>query len=461
MKSLAHDRRLQGYALLAGAPALALAGFLLATAPWPLALRIALAAVVGMAWWRLSALLRERALRPWQTLSNLLAALREGDYSFRARDPGGEDALHAAMSELNGLAEQFHQQRLGALEASALLRTVMAEMDVALLAFDGEDRLRLLNRAGEALLGWPREQALGETAEALGLASALDGPVGTSATVTLPGRRGRWEVRRNVFRQAGQPHRLLVLSDLTRPLREEEQQAWHRIIRVLSHEINNSLAPIQSLAGSLATQLRQDPPPPDLGEDLSLGLGIIEKRSEALQRFLGAYARLAKLPRPQLRPLDFGPWVRRVAKLETRLTVHLEPGPDLILEADGDQLDQLLINLLRNAVDAVQKTGGAVTLRWQINPSRLDLEVLDEGPGLANPSNLFVPFFTTKPEGSGIGLVLSRQIAEAHGGTLTLANREDRRGARATLTLPRLENGSEPTAASASDGGVAASLRDS
>jgi nitrogen fixation/metabolism regulation signal transduction histidine kinase len=437
MKPLAHDRQLQALSLAAGAPALLLAVILLATSPWPWPIRIALALAAGAAWWRVSALLRERALRPWQTLSNLLAALREGDYSFRAGDTGRGDALGQAMAELNDLAEQFRQQRLGAHEATALLRTVMGEMDVALFAFDASDRLCLLNRAGEALLDQPQDRALGESAEALGLAEALDGEAGVKAVVSFPDRPGRWEVRRSTFRQAGQPHRLLVLSDLTRPLREEERLAWQRIIRVLSHEINNSLTPIQSLAGSLGTLLHQEPPAPDLKEDLTLGLGIIASRSHALQRFLAAYAQLAKLPPPQPSPLEVGPWIRRVASLETRLAITVEPGPGLTIQADGDQLDQLLINLLRNAVDAVQDTGGAVVLRWEAHPSRLEVEVLDEGPGLANPSNLFVPFFTTKPDGSGIGLVLSRQIAEAHGGTLTLANRRDRQGAKATLSLPR------------------------
>nr|WP_275976529.1 ATP-binding protein [Geothrix alkalitolerans] len=434
---MAHDRLLQGISLAAGAPSLLLACLLLWMSRWPWPLRAALALAALSAWWQLSRILRHRAQRPWQTLSNLLAALREGDYSFRARSTNPEqDALQHAMAELNTLAEQFQQQRMETHEAAALLRTIMGEIEVALFAFDGEGRLQLVNRAGEALLGRPSERIRGESAASLGLAEALEGQESGPLTATFPGRAGRWDVRRSAFRQEGRPHRLLALTDLTRPLREEERQAWQRIIRVLSHEINNSLAPIQSLAGSLATLLNQAPPPPELKEDLLLGLGIIGHRSEALQRFLAAYARLAMLPPPQRRPLDLGSWVRRVANLETRLVVHVAPGPDLTLQADTDQLEQLLINLVCNAVEAAMETGGDVTIRWELNAGVAEIEVLDEGRGLGNTSNLFVPFFTTKPGGSGIGLVLSRQIAEAHGGTLTLVNREDRAGAKATLTMP-------------------------
>jgi signal transduction histidine kinase len=253
--------------------------------------------------------------------------------------------------------------------------------------------------------------------------------------VVFPGASGRWEVRRGGFRQDGRPHTLLVLADVSKTLREEELQAWQRLVRVLSHEINNSLAPIKSIAGSLQSLLDRAPRPPDVDDDLRRGLNIIAGRSEALVRFMSSYARLARLPAPQRSPLDVTTWVRRVAALETRLPVVVEGGPLVTLRADGDQLDQLLINLLRNAVDAALETSGGVRVRWSRNNGNFALVVEDDGPGLASSANLFVPFFTTKPKGSGIGLVLSRQIAEAHGGSLSLENRVRGRGCVATLRL--------------------------
>jgi signal transduction histidine kinase len=232
------------------------------------------------------------------------------------------------------------------------------------------------------------------------------------------------------------PLRMLVITDLSRALRQEERQAWQRLIRVLGHELKNSLTPIRSIAGSLETLLGRDPRPSDWEEDLRRGLAIIASRSGSLKRFMDAYSRLARLPRPSLEPVDLGDLIRRVVGLETRLPVALEPGEELVVRADGDQLEQLLINLLRNGVDAARETGGGVQVGWARNGVEFEVWVRDEGPGLPNTANLFVPFFTTKPGGSGIGLVLSRQIAEGHRGTLTVENRYPGPGCEARLRLP-------------------------
>lgn len=430
-----HERRVTQLALLTGLPGAVATLLLLRAGHYSAKVDWTVGIVVVGAWFVTAVMLRERMIRPLQTLSNVLAALREGDYSIRVRGADRDDALGLAFLEANLLGETLRSQRLGAMEATALLRTVMAEIDVAVFAFDAEARVRLVNRAGERLLGQPAGRVLGRTAEQVGLAEHLAGGSPRTVDVTFPGGAGRWEVRRSEFRQDGRPHTLLVLADLSRTLREEELQAWRRLVRVLSHEINNSLAPIKSIAGSLQALLARRPRPADLDDDLVRGLEIIGGRSEALVRFMSAYARLARLPAPNRAPLDISTWVRRVAALETRVAVEVVGGPPVTVEADGDQLDQLLINLVGNAVDASRETGGGVTLRWVRMNGSVAVLVEDEGPGIASSANLFVPFFTTKPQGSGIGLVLCRQIAEAHGGSLTLENRRDGRGAVATLRL--------------------------
>jgi two-component system nitrogen regulation sensor histidine kinase NtrY len=420
----------------AGFPAVLVALLLLWLGDYSPRTQWTLTAIILVCWLGISATLRTRLVYPLQTLSNLLAALREEDYSIRARGARVDDALGEVMLEVNTLSETMRDQRLGALEATALLRKVMQEIDVAVFTFDGERRLRLINRAGEKLVGHPSERALGRTAAELGLEECLGGEPARTLAMSFPGGTGRWGIRRSTFRESGLPHQLLVLTDLSEPLREEERKAWQRLIRVLGHELNNSLAPIKSMAGTLDSLLAREPRPVDWQEDMRRGLGIIEARAEALSRFMEAYARLARLPAPKLKPLDVGELVRRVVGLETRLDIALLPGPELTLRADADQLEQLLINLLRNAVDAALETGGGVRVGWTRNGGYMELRIDDEGPGLSNTANLFVPFFTTKPAGTGIGLVLSRQIAEAHGGTLNLQNRRPGPGCMARLRLP-------------------------
>jgi len=426
-------------ALAAGFPGVAVSFLLLWTGEASGRTQVTVGLLIVGLWLGFAFSVQGTVVRPLQTISNLLAAFREEDYSFRARGAKGDDALSQVMFEVNALAETLRQQRLGALEATALLRKVIDEIDVAIFTFDPGAGLRLVNRAGERLLARPSEQLLGRSADDLGLQEVLDEPGARVLELALPGAVGRFEVHGGTFRQGGLPHRLVVLADVSRALREEERQAWQRLIRVLGHELNNSLAPIKSIAGSLESLLVRDPRPDDWDEDMRRGLAVVSARAESLSRFMEAYSRLARLPPPALQPVDVGPLVRRVVRLETRVSVEVQAGRESVIRADGDQLEQLLINLLRNATDASLETGGGVRVGWARRAGRsprVEFWVEDEGPGLPSTANLFVPFFTTKPHGTGIGLVLCRQIAEAHGGTLTLANRKDRTGCRAELRLP-------------------------
>lgn len=376
---------------------------------------------------------RASVVHPLRSLANMLEGLREGDYSIRGRhaDPG--DALGEVMVEVNSLSRTLYEQRLRALEAGMLLEKIIAEVDMAVFAFDSERRLRLVNRAGEKLLADTAQNLTGRSARELALDRMLDESSGQIVTHVFPGGAGRWEIRRRSFREGGRPHELLVVSEISRALREEERQAWRRLVRVIGHELNSSLTPIKSIASTLRKLAERELPYEDWREDARTGLTIIHDRAETLGRFMGAYARLARLPPPTRRIVDFAPLIRRAASLFGE-QVTVEDGPDVKLDADGDQIEQVLINLIKNAVEAA---GGVapVRVRWRTSDGRLLAEVEDDGPGLARTENLWVPFFTTKPEGSGIGLVLSREIIENHGGSISLENRTDAHGCIARISL--------------------------
>jgi PAS domain S-box-containing protein len=428
-----YERRIVRTALLALAPValaalvLVFAGDFSAKVKWTVIVAIAAATFIA------TYVLHEQLVFPLLTISNIITALREEDYSLRARNARRDDALGEVMVEVNALANLMESRKLEAVEAAALLRAVLAQIDAAIYAFDAEDRLQLVNRAGERLLGTPRERLLGRTAAELGVADLLAEDAPSTIDRAFPGGAGRWDVHRSSFRERGTPHRMLVLADITRALREEELDAWRRIVRVLGHELNNSLAPIKSIATSLEQLVAREDLPEDWREDVTRGMRVIGSRTEALTRFTRAYAQLARLPEPRKRDVQVVALVRRVVALETRVPVTVD-GAAAVIRADEDQLEQLLINLVKNAADSARSS---VAIRWSVDGTGLTLQVEDDGAGVSGTANLFVPFFTTKPAGSGIGLFLSRQIAEAHGGSLTLANRPDGHGAVATLTLPR------------------------
>lgn len=438
MRKLVYQHKILLLTLAAGLPGVLASMIILWSGDFTPKVQWTLTVVIGGFWLGVSFSAREKVVRPLQTVANLLAALREGDYSIRAyTGQARDDVLSQVGFEINELEGILRGQRLDAVEATALVRRVIEVIDVAVFAFDSEGLLRLVNRAGEMLLARPSERLLGRSAESLGLLDCLEGESPRTIQKSFPGKEGRWGLRRSTFREGGLPHQLLALADLSQALREEERQAWQRLVRVLGHELNNSLAPIKSMADSLSQMLRRQPRADDWEEDMTRGLQVINSRTDALTRFMEAYSRLARLPEPRFRATPLSSLVKRVAGLETRTPVGVRPGPEIQIQADPDQLEQLLINLIKNAVDAALETEGGVEVGWESSIGHVIISVLDEGPGLPNTSNLFVPFFTTKPKGTGIGLVLCRQIAEAHGGSLTLHNRSDRTGCEARLELPR------------------------
>jgi len=451
---LLYEHRISLYSLLVALPGIVVSSIFIWLQHWSLDSKLALSFAELLTWWLLALGLHAQTVRPLQTLANVVASLREEDYSFRARGAVTDDALGELSLEVNALADLLADQRIGAIEATALLRRVVEEIDAPLFAFDPERVLRLVNPAGEKILQQAAVRLLGRTADEIGLADCLG--AANEALVALPAESSttRWLVRQSKFREKGVPHTLVVLSDVSRALREEERSAWQRLIRVLGHELNNSLAPIKSIAGSLGSRLAETELNPEQRRDFERGLAIIEDRTASLNRFLQAYRQLAQMPPPALKRVALLPIVERAAFLETRLAVAISRGPDVMLMVDADQIEHMLINLVRNAVEAALEpnatASGAgerkpqVTLNWMLegqNQGQNDdqcvvLTIEDNGLGLLNPSNAFVPFYTTKPAGSGIGLALSRQIVEAHGGSIELSNLKGERGCQVRVKLP-------------------------
>lgn len=435
MKPLRYELKVASLSVLLVLPSLAAALWFLWQSPLDMKWRLGIIGGLLVATVWLGIRLRRVIVHPLLTLVNLLDALRAGDYSLRSTSAVRGDALGEVLWEVNALASTLREQRLRVEESGALLGKVLSNVDIAIFAFDDEQRLKLINAAGERLLARDAASALGQTALELGLEACCADVIPSTLKTAFPGGAGSFDLRRTTFREGGRPHQLLAITDLSRALREEERGAWQRLIRVLGHELNNSLAPIRSMASTLSTVVTREPLPHDWREDVLGALQIIGDRAESLTRFMSGYTRLARLPPANKRQASLRGMLQRAARLEQRLTVIVEDGPDKTLALDQDQIEQALINLMKNAAEAALETGGGVRVRLLEHGSGARIEIDDEGRGLAKTENLFVPFFTTKPGGSGVGLVLARQIVENHGGSLSLANRPDATGCRVTIDL--------------------------
>jgi len=433
--NIAFQNQLALIALASGVPATAIAVWFAWTYGPTAELKVIFVVLLLGFWIGCALAVRSRLVFPLQTLANLIEAVRSGDYTLRGRRAAPGDTLGEVVREINKLGATLQRQRLESLEATALVHTVLEELDAAVLTFDDANRLKLLNRAAADLLGRSSESLLGRTAREIGVEELLAHETPAVVSLSLTGRTGRFEVRTRAFRENGAPHTLLMISDLSRALRDEERRAWQRLIRVIGHEINNSLTPIKSLAGTLRDMLGKQPAATPDSEVLE-GLNLIGDRAGSLTKFVATYSQLARVPAPTKQQVSLNGLLRRLVALDAFTGVRVEAPFETVLPADAGQLEQALINLLKNAVEAAETGAQGVDVTVARARDAALIEIRDSGPGVANPDNLFVPFFTTKPGGSGIGLALSRQIIEAHGGTLTLQNRTDRTGTIARVMLP-------------------------
>jgi two-component system, NtrC family, nitrogen regulation sensor histidine kinase NtrY len=410
---------------------------LLWSAPASTAVKIVAALVLLTVLICLGAILLSTITNPLRALANVVEAYRAGDYTLRGSKPDcSGDALGDLVNEINSLGTTLLNQRLQTLEVTALLDKLVGTIEVAILAFDGDMRLRLANPAALQLMGRSQTEAIGKTSFELGLYKLLVEGKNRHIVASIGGKKGRWQVTRGVYREAGLTQHVLIIADVRQALREEERTAWQRLIRVIGHEVNNSLAPIKSLACTLKESLGERPPTGLASSDTSLALEVIGTRADSLQRFLAQYSQLARVPVPNRRWFELNILVTRVLMLTRGPSVDVRVPQTLQVYADEDQLEQVLINLVKNAIEAQGESGGVIVIAAHESAERVIITVSDQGGGIENSENLFVPFFTTKAGGSGIGLAISRQIAEAHGGTLLVENRHDTQGAVAVLELP-------------------------
>jgi two-component system nitrogen regulation sensor histidine kinase NtrY len=376
--------------------------------------------------------------RPLRTAANVVDAIHQSDFSLRARAPAPAGPLGDLLRELNALSAHFQTERASAREATALLSAIVERMDVALLAFDDEGALVTSNPAADRLFPGKPAHA---TASTLGIVDWLDGAA--ERPVTVPGQSGEsWDLRRGAFRRGGKRHVFVLVADARRTRRAQERLAWQRLVRVIGHEVNNTLSPIQSLAGTCKDMVRENPA--ESAVDVAEALALIEQRADGLRRFITEFARLARLPPPSFGLVRLHDCLRTAVALAPSPSVRVQPGPTVTIQADGAQLEQAFLNLIKNAVEAAAQGGGETSVSWTCEDEGVVVTIVDDGPGIENPDNLFVPFFSTKPEGSGIGLALSRNIIEAHGGAIAIANRREQRGCIVRVALPLSQEDDAP-----------------
>lgn len=415
-------------------PATVLLVWLSMTSTFPGPAKAMIAVLVLMWIFVVAGTVRREVLRHIRTLSNLVESTRTQDYSMKgagARDPG---ELAELYQEINSLTENLKVGRQSEQELLNILEKVVSEINVAIVVFDARDDIRLVNQLAATLLQSSVDKLAGVNCADTVLAQLPVSDEPKLVDFRFPGAEGRWQIRQHYYRHEGRKSRMLFIADLKQVLSDEEIAAWQRLIRVISHEVNNSLTPITSLCQTLAGILAKSDSADDA--DVRIGLGVIAERAKGLQDFISVYARLARLPEPHRILFPAAALAKKLERIFAGRALEIVPFPNVSLFGDPVQLEHALINLIKNGLEANPGDAPPVQVSCELSDGQCEFRVADNGAGIGNPDNLFVPFYTTKAEGAGIGLILCRQIAGKHHGHVSLENRVGGPGAVARLVLP-------------------------
>lgn len=366
--------------------------------------------------------LYRRLTDPFYRLTSQVEAIRLEDYSLRMRSQFKKGIARDLCEEINSLSADLQRRKSRYDQHVFLIYQLIEQLDTPILVFDPKGRLSHANGAFSRWLKQPWRNIKGAPSTALGLTQTQAG-----WQLADPQQRSRWQLRNSHFHQSGGLFQLLILTNIEKELNQAEQNAWRRLIRVLSHEIRNSLTPIKSLAQSLAQLPSQ--------EDKSIqALNVIKERSQSLQDFVERYATLSRQVVLNRENVTVDKLVAKIKGLNPSLNLQTSISLQYVW-ADPALLEQVMINLVKNAEEA-GKAGQPVRLTFALYDGQQRIRVIDQGRGIQNPENLFVPFYTTKKDGQGIGLAFCRNVIDQHGGRLTLTNNQNGPGACAEISLP-------------------------
>ncbi len=372
------------------------------------------------------------------SMQNLLHSLAQGDYSFRLRPLYDNGELGKLIKTINTLSNRLSQQRRETVESQLLLSTIIEHIDVAIVALNDESIVSFYNAAAKNLFLIEQAGSRLTLIDPLAFVNSL--PAGHHQVIELALRftRGKYQIHLEEFREAGQQHKLLFVTDVNRLLRNEERKAWQSLVRVISHEINNSLSPIASISQTLSRLISRQETLLEDYDDLIDGLAIITSRANGLKEFLDGYKQLAKFPEPQLQWVFIDKLIRKTAVLFKEQNIIFDGASDTRICIDPVKFEQVMINLIKNAAESMAQINvlGTIQISWTTDGTLFRLIICDQGAGINNADNFFVPFYSTKKNGMGIGLVLCREIIEAHNGRLSIANKLDEKGCCVSIELP-------------------------